>query len=37
MIEENKGSSFNDDVSVNYIEIVRNTFRAYWPLYVSAF
>jgi capsular exopolysaccharide synthesis family protein len=37
MIEENKGGSFNDDVSVNYIEIVRNTFRAYWPLFVSAF
>ncbi|MEY3598604.1 MAG: hypothetical protein RL521_1026, partial [Bacteroidota bacterium] len=37
MIEENKGNALTDDSSVNYIEIIRNTVRAYWPLYLSAF
>jgi capsular exopolysaccharide synthesis family protein len=37
MIEENKGNALTEDSSVNYIEIIRNTVRAYWPLYLSAF
>ncbi|MBM3428214.1 MAG: polysaccharide biosynthesis tyrosine autokinase, partial [Bacteroidetes bacterium] len=36
MIDESKGIPVAQDTPVNYIEVVRSTVRAYWPLYLSA-
>ena len=36
MIDESKGIPVTQDTPVNYIEVVRSTVRAYWPLYLSA-
>ena len=36
MIDESKGIPVTQDTPVNYIEVVRSTIRAYWPLYLSA-
>jgi tyrosine-protein kinase Etk/Wzc len=36
MIEEKNQIAAQNDPKVNYLEIVRNTVRAYWPLYAMA-